>query len=319
MAQGHHGSPQRGRRLVPDQREVVEPHARGRDDDLRGPSSELRRPPRARPVAPAPRAPLPAEARLPAGADGASLLGRRPDLQPRVPRAPLGAAVAGLRGPAPQDGRAGVLPAAGPLEAALGAVAGPGPDAEALRARHQDPPRPGRRGVGRRHRDRPVRREAGPGAERGRPRLGPRARAVVGHPAGQGRRGPGAAPLGRRAALERAIAAPANAVDRSAEAVEAVGEVGLELRQPGAQGAAQRRDRLSPPLRLGARDLGQFKRIKDALGGTVNDVVLAVVGGRCATGSTPAASGSRAWSCGRRCRSSSGPRTSRASSATGSR
>ena len=45
----------RGRRLVPDQRELDQPHARRRDPDLRGAAAELRRPGRARARPPAAR------------------------------------------------------------------------------------------------------------------------------------------------------------------------------------------------------------------------------------------------------------------------
>ena len=66
-----------------------------------------------------------------------------------------------------------------------------------------------------------------------------------------------------------------------------------------------------------ARELADFKQIKDALGGTVNDVVLAVVSRRAAAaGCSAAACAPRASSCGRWSRSRSAPRTSTASSAT---
>ena len=51
----------------------------------------------------------------------------------------------------------------------------------------------------------------------------------------------------------------------------------------GLQGApaepVQRADRPAPALRVGGRRPRQFKAIKNALGGTVNDVVLTVVTG----------------------------------------
>ena len=43
--------------------------------------------------------------------------------------------------------------------------------------------------------------------------------------------------------------------------------------------AAERADRAAPPVRLGLRRPSLFKAIKDALGGTINDVVLTVVTG----------------------------------------
>ena len=55
---------------------------------LRGPAAALRRVPRRTPRAPAPRAALPPEARRPAARDRPPAVGRRPDLQPRVPRPP---------------------------------------------------------------------------------------------------------------------------------------------------------------------------------------------------------------------------------------
>ena len=55
-----------------------------------------------------------------------------------------------------------------------------------------------------------------------------------------------------------------------------------------------------------ASSLADFKAIKNALGGTVNDVVLAVVSGPCGAGCGRAACGPRASSCARSCRSRSG-------------
>ena len=55
--------------------------------------------------------------------DRPAAVGRRPELQPRVPRAPHRAARPGLRGAAAQPGRAHLLPAARPLQAAVGDLA----------------------------------------------------------------------------------------------------------------------------------------------------------------------------------------------------
>jgi WS/DGAT/MGAT family acyltransferase len=79
--------------------------------------------------------------------------------------------------------------------------------------------------------------------------------------------------------VESAIEHPRPAIQQVTESLEAVGEVGWALANP------------APDVPLNTEigshrrfcwvrgDLGDLKRIKDALGGTVNDVVLAVVSG----------------------------------------
>ena len=84
----------------------------------------------------------------------------------------------------------------------------------------------------------------------------------------------------RRAAWSTRSQHPAERrASRSADAVEAVGEVGWKFANPA--------PKVPLNVEIGSHrrfawvrsDLDQFKRIKDALGGTVNDVVLAVVAG----------------------------------------
>lgn len=83
--------------------------------------------------------------------------------------------------------------------------------------------------------------------------------------------------LARRA--ERAAGRPRRAIARAGEMAGAVGEVAWNFANPAPTIP------LNVPIGSHRRfvwvrsDLAQFKRIKDALGGTVNDVVLAVVGG----------------------------------------
>ena len=105
-----------------------------------------------------------------------------PTLQHRLPRAPLGAAEPGLARAAAADGRAGVLAAARPLQAAVGDLGGGGARGRALRPDQQDPPLPGGRRLRGGHHDRAVR---------------PRARAGRGAAAGA-RVVAGAGALGRR-------------------------------------------------------------------------------------------------------------------------
>jgi diacylglycerol O-acyltransferase len=88
-----------------------------------------------------------------------------------------------------------------------------------------------------------------------------------------------ATPLRLARRLEHAIQHPQAAVRQLAEAAEGVGEIGWAFANP------------APTVPLNAdigshrrftwvrSDLGQMKRIKNELGGTVNDVVLAVVAG----------------------------------------
>ena len=74
----------------------------------------------AHPLAAAPRAALPAEARVPAARDRAAAVGRRPELQPRLPRPPHRAAGARRRGAAARARRAHPLPAARPRASRCG-------------------------------------------------------------------------------------------------------------------------------------------------------------------------------------------------------
>jgi diacylglycerol O-acyltransferase / wax synthase len=79
--------------------------------------------------------------------------------------------------------------------------------------------------------------------------------------------------------LEHAVERPRSALGKVAEATEAVGEVGWAFANPA--------PKLPLNVEIGSHrryawvrsELEQFKRIKDVLGGTVNDVVLAVVAG----------------------------------------
>ena len=124
-----------------------------------------------------------------AAGDRPAAVGRRPELQPRVPRAPDRAAAPGLRGAAAAAGRADLLPAARPLQAAVGDVDGRGPRGRRLRAHLQDPPRAHRRHRGRRPR---------PGDVRPRPASRPRSRTPTSR--GSPQREPTGAELrGRRA------------------------------------------------------------------------------------------------------------------------
>jgi diacylglycerol O-acyltransferase len=79
--------------------------------------------------------------------------------------------------------------------------------------------------------------------------------------------------------LEAAIEHPQAALHQAGEAVEAIGEIGWSFANPA--------PKVPLNVEIGSHrryawvrsDLAQFKRIKDAFGGTVNDVVLAVVAG----------------------------------------
>ncbi len=79
--------------------------------------------------------------------------------------------------------------------------------------------------------------------------------------------------------LERAIEQPRTTLSQVGEAAEAVGEVGWNFANPAPEVP------LNVPIGSHRRffwvrnDLASFKRIKNAFGGTVNDVVLAVVAG----------------------------------------
>ena len=97
--------------------------------------------------------------------------------------------------------------------------------------------------------------------------------------AAKGAEGVAKIPLGLARRLEHAIEHPRAALARAGEFAEAIGEVAWTFADPAPE--------VPLNIEIGSHrrfvwvrsDLAQFKRIKDELGGTVNDVVLAVVAG----------------------------------------
>src|SRR5215213_2608695 len=207
-AAGTQGPPERDRRVVLASGKAVFTHARGRAGRVRGAAARTRGFLRSPGGAPRPRAALSPEARLPAARDGPAVLGRRPDLQPRLPRAAYRPAEARQRRPASPARGADLLPAARSLEAALGNMDRAGPRGRPLRADLEDAPRARGWRLGRGHRNRPVRPVAAAGRARGRGPLdaGPRA---LGHRArGRGRGGPGSHAVQPRRPCARRSSAP---------------------------------------------------------------------------------------------------------------
>ena len=184
---------------------------------------------------------------------------------------------------AAQPGRADLRPGAGPLQAAVGAVAGRPRRRGPLRADLQDPPRARRRRLGRRHLDRAVRPRARPAGARARAALVPAARAE-----------PGACcwPRRRRARARRRWTP--RAARSAPPAIPSAPWPAAARRSPGSRRWRAAGLAGAPPSPLNVRigshrrfawvdaDLERFKAIKSALGGTVNDVVLAAVTRRAA-------------------------------------
>jgi diacylglycerol O-acyltransferase / wax synthase len=87
------------------------------------------------------------------------------------------------------------------------------------------------------------------------------------------------APIGLARRVEGAVEHPERTLARLGEALEGIGELGWALANPAPDVP------LNQPIGSHRRfewvrcDLGQFKRVKNIVGGTVNDVVLAVVSG----------------------------------------
>ncbi len=213
-----------------------------------------------------------------------------------------------------------------------------GLDGRPLRAALEDPPRARRRRLRRRHRDRAVRHLPGPGAGRSADHEWAPAAAADRAPAARRRAARARDRSGRdRPRRPRGAARPAaGGADRVGTALvgrrrDGVGGAERRAREP-----VQRADRPAPPVHLGRRrPAAEFKAIKNALGGTVNDVGAG--GGRRRPGplhaparlrhrrrraegdgarsrSAPTSSAARSATasrrCGRRCRSASPIRSS---------
>lgn len=79
--------------------------------------------------------------------------------------------------------------------------------------------------------------------------------------------------------IERAVEHPRTALHDVTEAIEGVGEVGWNFANPAPKVPLNQEIGSHRRFTWVRADLAQFKQIKNALGGTVNDVVLAVVSG----------------------------------------
>jgi WS/DGAT/MGAT family acyltransferase len=99
------------------------------------------------------------------------------------------------------------------------------------------------------------------------------------HLAAKGVEGAAKLPFKFARRLEQAVERPRSALKEVGELAEAVGEVAWNFADPAPD--LPLNTEIGPHRRFEwvRSDLAQFKRIKDALGGTVNDVVIAVVAG----------------------------------------
>ena len=198
-------------------------------------------------------------------------VGRRRELRPAVPRPPDRAAGAGRRRGARAADLAPDGAAVRPRAAAVGAVVGRGAERRALGAAEQAPPRDGRRRVGRRHGLDPARQGAraeataptSPGSRRRRPRTSRSsagtARGIVTSPVELAR---AASPPSRRRATPRRpcsrASAPAAARFSGGSASSMNGPIGPSRRYTWT-----------------SYSLADVKRVRKALGGTLNDIVVA--------------------------------------------
>ena len=213
---------------------------------------------------------------------GPAEVGRRPAPQPALPRALHRAALARLRGAAEGPGRPRVLPAARPRQAALGDLARRGPRGRPLRDAVEDPPRARGRHLRRGHHVRAVRQLARARRPDRHRRPLAAAPAAVAPPSCSARRCSSAprsrprSPRSVRAVFRgpRRVARGRCATPPSASA-RWRGRASTR-RRPAPTTSRSARTAASPGCARTSRDV---KAIKDALGGTVNDVVLATVAG----------------------------------------
>ena len=182
-------------------------------------------------------------------------VGRRPSLQPRLPRAPHGPARAGIRGAAAHTRRPRVLPAPRPLQAALGDVAGGG-RSRATASRSSARPTTAWSTASRAWTSPPSSstpsrsRPTYPHRSRGRRGPEPERRRAARRGAGRARDQPRAEMV--RGARARLRGPPGRPAAPWSDAVD--GRRGVRPRRHGRPGlAVQRRDRPLPALRRGAR------------------------------------------------------------------
>ena len=153
---------------------------------VRGRCARLRRGDRGDRVAASRRPPLSAAARVRPAAPGTAGVGGRSSLQGALPRQTHRPPAARRRRRSQAARRARVLPGARPQPTALGAVAGRRTGGRPVCAAIQNPSRSSRRGIGRGHRDRAVRRVARAAAGGvARARVGRAAAAELGPVAGR--------------------------------------------------------------------------------------------------------------------------------------
>ena len=274
-------SAHRARQLVPASGARLRPHARRRLRDLRGPAAGLRRARGGDRRPPAPGAALPAAARAGAARPGPPGVGRRSPLQHRLPRPPHRAA-APRRGPGSCAGSPAACSARRSIAVArcgsCGSSRGWPTSGFALLSKTHHALVDGVSGV-----DiatvlfdsSPNPMPVAPPEQEWVPRPVPTPAQLLGEALLER----ATVPAELAAGCARRSAGPRQMARRAAEAAAAVGSFGRAGLQPAPPSPFN--VRIGPHRRFTwvRGDLAQFKAIKNALGGTVNDVVLAAVAG----------------------------------------